>query len=119
LRHPEGAGYALEGLAVLWEAFARWLRCKRQRGAPYRELVLPDPGGMTRIGYSIRLAFPPRKDHLRLIQLLHDEGFDRDPPVEAVLHVVGSRIGGFSQRFRGVYDNFRLAFFWGHTPQLG
>lgn len=119
MRHPEGASYALEGLAGLWEAFARWLRCKRQRGAPYRELVLPDPGGMTRIGYSIRLAFPPRKDHLRLIQLLHDEGFDRDPPVEAVLHVVGSRIGGFSQRFREVYDNFRLAFFWGHTPQLG
>lgn len=113
LDHPESTTYPLEGLAALWNAFACWLDRRRREGAPYRALILPDPGWMVRIGHSIRLAFPPPKDQIRLMQLLHDGGFDRDPPVGAVLHAVGTRIVGFSQRFREAFENFRRAYLQG------
>lgn len=51
-------------LPELWQQVVDWLRrANEQLVRPrYRELVLPSPGGLTRIGYSYRLAFPSGRD---------------------------------------------------------
>src|SRR5262249_5961695 len=85
---------------------ATWLDEHQDR---YRRLVLPDPGGWTRIGYTVRLAFPSRRDQRVLRDRLNDAGLMmEEPPVGLVLAAVsGARATGFSERFRGEIDSFR------------
>jgi hypothetical protein len=70
---------------------------------------------MIRIGHSINLAFPPRKDQLRLCQLLALRGFDKDPPIAEVLKLVGTQIKLFGERFQEAYESFRSAYTSGRT----
>lgn len=110
LDHPSGTSYPLEDLPKLWEAFARWLNRSREAGSPVRQLVLPDPGRMNRIGYSVRLAFPGRRDQLKLAKLLAPYDLGSNPPVPIVLRLVESRLGSFSESFRQAFTKFRSAF---------
>src|SRR6267143_3304472 len=64
-RAPDDPNYPLYDLPVLWWKLVSWLDEARRRGESYRELVLPKPGRMRLIGYSVNLAFPPRKDQTR------------------------------------------------------
>lgn len=54
------------GLPVLWQRLSSWCDSRRADAQPYRRIVLPDPGHMTLIGYSFRLAFPSWRDRDRL-----------------------------------------------------
>ena len=53
-------------LPVLWQRLSSWCDSRRAEAQPYRRIVLPDPGHMTLIGYSVRLAFPSWRDRDRL-----------------------------------------------------
>lgn len=110
LEHPLGTSYPLDQLPRLWEALAEWLKRNRAAGAPYRELKLPDPGRMTRIGYSIKLAFPLQRDQLRLVRLLAPHGFSEKPPVREVLELLQRHLSGFSPRFQDEYEQFLSAY---------
>jgi len=118
LGHDVGTTYALTDLPLLWEQFASWLDEQRSAGKPYRALILPDPGGMTLIGYSVRLAFPRRGDRLRLSNLLATSGFPSSPTVPEVFQLLGST-RGFSHDFRQVFDRAREALVKGlDLPEL-
>ena len=109
-RAPEDPNYPLYDLPELWGKLVSWLDEARRRGESYRELVLPKPGRMRLIGYSVNLAFPPRKDQAHLIKLLADQGFDSNPPVLAVLEIIGKSIknnsGAFSETFYQAFEEF-------------
>lgn len=102
--------YPLETLAPLWEAFGRWLDVRRAAGSPYRRLELPPPDYRVRIGYSINLAFPSRKDLENLIRVLSGRELAADPPIPSVFALVGKVIHTFSKGFRRAYDEFREAY---------
>src|SRR6185312_14017953 len=47
----------IPGLAEMWKSLQAW--CARPaRSDRYRQVVLPDPGFMTQIGYTRRITFP-------------------------------------------------------------
>jgi hypothetical protein len=54
------------GLPLLWRQLSTWCERRRAKAQPYRRIELPDPGHMTLIGYSVRLAFPSWRDRDRL-----------------------------------------------------
>jgi hypothetical protein len=65
LRELLGLGSTLGNLTALpahWKALAKWCDRQREAGKPYRRVILPDPGHMTQIGYSVRISFPSRHD---------------------------------------------------------
>ncbi|MEC4723427.1 hypothetical protein RY831_30250 [Noviherbaspirillum sp. CPCC 100848] len=62
----------LHGVALMWELLTHWLEKRASEGAPFRRLVLPDPGTWTHIGYSRRLSFPNRKD-IRVVERFVNE----------------------------------------------
>jgi hypothetical protein len=109
LNHPPGTSYPLEDLPKLWEAFAAWVHRRRESGAPLRELILPDPGWMNRIGYSLRLAFPARRDQLKLIELLAPHALGATPPIPLVIDLVERRLGSFTDSFQEAFTTFRRA----------
>jgi len=104
------ANYPLERLASFWRAFSKWLDERRTVGDPYRRLELPPLDHRVRIGYSINLAFPSRKDLINLIDVLSKGEFEEDPPIPSVFDLVGNSIEKFSTNFRRAYDEFRQAF---------
>ncbi len=106
--------YPLSDLAKLWKKLRDWLQEERGiRNEPYRELILPKPGHMSRIGYSVRLAFPNRRDRLKMTELLAAVPFDSSPLVKEVLTLVDHHILRFSDAFRAVYSQFRAAYLAG------
>ena len=90
-------------MANLWRELAKWLA---ERPDDYRLLVLPDPGGWTRIGYTVKLAFPIKRDQRLLLDRLSEADLlGEDPAIGPVVRAVsGSGFAAFSQRFR---DEFR------------
>ena len=114
LGHPPGTSYPLEGLAALWEGLQRWLTLARSAGCAYRELVLPQPDWRTRIGYSIQLAFPQRRDQMVLNEIIPTAGFAAQPPIPALIRLLGRCLDRFSDGFVEVYENFRRLFLAGH-----
>ena len=105
------ARYPLEGLADLWRAFSKWLDGIRSVGEPYRRLELPPlDSNRVRIGYSINLAFPSRKDQIVLTQVLSKGGFEGEPPIPTVFALVGKEIRLFGPSFEKAYREFRDAF---------
>jgi hypothetical protein len=119
LKHPVGTSYPLPDLPLLWTAFARWLGKRREEGAPYRVLLLPDPGWMTRIGHSVRLTFPSRLDTRQLITLLHGQHLGTTPTVHEVLQLIDHNIRKFSSAFGEVYTRARRAYISGKdAPEL-
>jgi hypothetical protein len=117
LGNPEGESYPLSSLPNLWFVLRAWLDARRTKKEPYRRLVLPDPGSATLIGYSLRLAFPSRKDELALAAIFDAEGFGEDPPVLAVVKLVGQQSYRFSPAFLEAYRHFRESFSKG-SPRL-
>lgn len=119
LGHPEGSTYGLADLPRLWEALSEWLHQSRDKGLPYRSLVLPDPGGMTLIGYSMRLAFPSRRDRSRLEALLRNRDDDAVPTVPEALQLLGRQIRHFSRPFREAFARARTGYAQGtHSAEL-
>jgi hypothetical protein len=110
LGHPPGTNYPLEGLAPLWKSLQRWLSRARAAGYAYRELLLPPPDWRTRIGYSIRLAFPQRCDQMILNEIIPVAGFAAQPPIPALIRLLGRYLDRFSESFLGAYEEFRRAF---------
>ena len=97
-------------LPKLWEDLAKWLTGARHAGYPYRELLLPEVGGLKRIGYSLRLAFPSRTDQRKLAEVLSDKGLiGLNPPPGVTIRAVGSTLSRFSKPFKAEFDQFRLA----------
>jgi hypothetical protein len=96
----------LEVMAELWRLLSGWLGAHSDA---YRPLILPDPGGWTRIGYTVKLAFPSRRDQVALARVLSSCNLTvEDPPVGLVIDaVLAARRGAFSERFRSEFDAFR------------
>ncbi len=98
---------SLQMLPRLWEHLAAWLAASER----YRPLLLPDPGGLTRIGYTVKLAFPDRRDQRQLSELLDRAGLaGHEPPVGRVLSLVASERGRFRRSFLLAFDEFRRLF---------
>ncbi|NZA27209.1 hypothetical protein H0E84_12535 [Luteimonas sp. SJ-92] len=96
---------SLSMLPILWTHLQTWLS---NHDVSYRRLVLPDPGGLTRIGYTVRLTFPDRRDQQRLSRLLDDAGFSGAvPPIARTLSLVASQRSQFSVTFQRAFDDFR------------
>ncbi|WP_152465552.1 hypothetical protein [Sulfitobacter sp. THAF37] len=56
----------VRGVNLMWRALASAVDGKRQQGEPWRQIVLPNPGRETRIGYALRLAKPSWVDRRAL-----------------------------------------------------
>ena len=108
LQYPLHTQHNIPGLAVLWRAFHDWLSRRRAIGAPFRDLRLPDPGKMTQIGYSVRLAFPARQDQRRLIDLVSKDNIEAEEPAQ-ISRLVGRNVGDFSDGFRDSFAEFERA----------
>jgi hypothetical protein len=66
--------------------------CRLARRDPrkFRPLLLPNPGSLTRIGYTVKLAFPDRRDQKQLSELLGRAGLlGHEPPGRARLYTGG------------------------------
>ena len=103
---PTRGDLNLEIMADLWRHLAVWLD---KHPAEYRPLVLPDPGGWTRIGYTVKLAFPSRRDQIALAKILSlDHLTVEDPPVGLVIDaVLAANKATLSDRFRSEFNVFR------------
>lgn len=74
---------------------------------------------MTRIGYSLRLAFPSRADRRRLVELIQAANWRDRPTVLEALQLIGQTIGRFSSDFREVFALARRGFAQAAaTPEL-
>lgn len=101
---------SLQFLPRLWENLAAWLS-EGTNPTRYRQLVLPDPGGLTRIGYTVKLAFPDRRDQRQLSELLDVARLlGHEPPVGKVLSLVASTRARFRRSFLAAFDEFRRLF---------
>ena len=95
-------------LPSLWKNLVRWLA---KHPDTYRQLVLPYPGGFTRIGHTIKLAFPDRRDQKALSEVLDSAELMGDlPPVSTVLAVIAKERTRFKTRFLEAFDDFRDRF---------
>lgn len=98
-------GHSLHMLPCLWQHLATWLKTNSRR---YRPLILPNPGGFTRIGHTVKLAFPDRRDQKKLSELLDGAGLaGHEPPVGRVLAVISSARRSFQPSFTAAFDEFR------------
>jgi len=106
----------IEKMASLWEGVAAWLLEDENRQR-YRPLLLPDPGGWTRIGHTVKLAFPTRQDQLALARILTSAGLaQRDPPPGPVFGALDGGRERFSNRFRVEWSAARQA--WAERADL-
>lgn len=97
--------HSLPMLPRLWQHLATWLQTNSGR---YRPLILPNPGGLTRIGHTVKLAFPDRRDQKKLSELLDGAGLaGHEPPVGRVLAVISSARRSFGSSFTTAFDEFR------------
>lgn len=102
-----GSVGSLENLPLLWRRFAEWL-VRGSNRRRYRGLVLPDPAGWRRIGYSYRLAFPCRHDRNELAAVLAEADIDYEgAPVARVVAAVAAQRRRFRRGFQDAFDDFR------------
>lgn len=107
LNHPLGTSYQLEGLGEMWIHLRDWLTHARNAGQAWRELVLPDPGRMVRIGFTLRLAFPQRRDLLLLDNIFATERIAPEPTLLELVNALRPYRSSFSETFRDAYEEFR------------
>lgn len=100
----------LRGIATMWEELVAWLESRIAAGAPFRHLVLPDPGSWSHIGYTRYLSFPTKRD-IRLLtkQIGRNSGACSDPAslVRQLDPVVRSPVA--SHGLKAAFEDFRLA----------
>lgn len=95
-------------LPKLWQQLGTWLASNPR---DYRSLILPDPVGLTRIGYTVKLAFPDRRDQRELSLLLRGAGIaGNEPPVRSVVSLIAQSRSSFRKPFLTAYDDFRRAY---------
>ncbi|BDG02833.1 hypothetical protein [Anaeromyxobacter oryzae] len=106
------------GLNAAWERIAAWLD---DIGAPgrfmgmdaegklFRRLEIPATPGYAQIGYTIKLAFPRRRDFELLRGALSDFAPESVPTVQQVLDALRA-VPGFGGRFRGALKEFEGLF---------
>lgn len=99
-----------DGLGDVWEKLATLIKAGRNQRHPWRELVLPNPGHETRIGYSKRLAFPSRNDQKKLAERLSQ--LDRrswldEPLIYPVLNIIAPCLWSFNAAFQEEYWDFK------------
>ena len=104
LGHPSHS--SLPDLAALWRCFQDWLDKQIDKGAAYRPLRLPDHGHMVRIGYSVRLAFPRRKDLIQLSSQLEDYNSSVSLSVRDVLSKITKKRDQYSEDFKRELSDF-------------
>lgn len=104
LGHPSHS--SLPDLAKLWRCFQDWLDKQIDEGAAYRPLRLPDPGHMVRIGYSVRLAFPRRKDLIQLSIQLEDYNSSESLSLRDVLSKITKKRDQYSGDFKRELSDF-------------
>jgi hypothetical protein len=98
--------YGIEAMPDAWRRLSDWLESNSTR---YRSLHLPDPGGLTRIGHTVRLAFPSKSDQHKLVRSLDRAGLNiDDPPIAPVQRAVRADRKTFSVRFVEEFDKFEL-----------
>lgn len=108
LTHDQLPEHTIERLPRLWANLASWLKSNRRE---YRSLNLPDPGTFTRIGHTIRLAFPDRRDQRQLSDIIDRAGLaGHEPPVGRVISLVASERSRFRNSFLMAFDEFRRLF---------
>lgn len=101
-------------MADLWRDLADWLQ---DNSGEYRLLELPDPRGWTRIGHTVRLAFPSRRDQLKLHDVLESSNLIVDsPPLGPTLSAVRANRSQFGIRFLEEFEQFEVEFSTGHSP---
>lgn len=99
---------SMEGLAILWEKAAEWCERASAAGLDVRRVVLPDPGRMTRIGHSIRIAFPSRHDLARMERLFGHLARRSGLTARAAADAVRVEVGrdAWSQGFVRAFQDF-------------
>lgn len=97
---------SLRGLADIWRKAERWCARSNDAGAEIRRIVLPNPGAMSRIGYSIRISFPSRHDLGRMERLV--TGMPATTSPAAVVSAVNADLGrhAWSQGFLRAFGDF-------------
>ncbi|WP_375553882.1 hypothetical protein [Roseovarius mucosus] len=65
-----GPEQGVNGVNKMWRALASFVDHRRSQGEPLREIILPDPGNYTLIGYALGLAYPSWTDRRALRKLL-------------------------------------------------
>ena len=97
---------ALTDLPNLWEKFSEWLAVDgAARG--FRPLALPERAHLAIIGYSVRLAFPNRRDLLQLTDILTARNLLADDlPHHPVISAVAPLVHRLSLRMQGEFGRF-------------
>lgn len=112
----DGANHGLEFISDLWRDFFRWLERQRAAGRNLRLVCEPDIGGLTQIGYPVRLAFPTRRDQRLLVRLLADRDLlGAEPPIDAVRELVVANLRHFTSEFCKAFNEFDVQLRRGET----
>jgi hypothetical protein len=65
-----GPEHGVSGVNKMWRALANFVDHRRSQGEPFREIILPNPGNYTLIGYALGLAYPSWTDRRALRKVL-------------------------------------------------
>lgn len=95
-----------KSLPALWQYAQLWSANRAKRLGDTRQLILPEPGNETIIGYSKRLAFPGFRDQNHLAELFTRTGEDASSPLFRLLKILRSNLADFSDRFREEFNRF-------------
>ena len=103
----------VSGLHTLWKRLSTWCERQRTEAQLIRRIVLPDPGHMSLIGYSVRLAFPSWRDRERLTHEVERLGAGgMVAPRHAMAHLkhpieFGAYSGSMKEAFGDFYARFQ------------
>lgn len=65
-----GELHSVGAVNAMWRSLVAWSDRQRSMGRPVREVILPDPGNMTLIGYAVKMAFPAWRDRSQFTALM-------------------------------------------------
>ena len=100
----------LHGVASMWRALEIWLEQRANAGAPFRRLVLPDPGEQHQIGHTRRLSFPTRHDYRTVQNFISSNTVGIDGPAGMLL-AFRPLLNEVSVGLREAYEDFRSSYY--------
>jgi hypothetical protein len=100
----------LQGIAAMWKALEVWLGQRVAAGAPFRRLVLPDPGGWHQIGHTRRLSFPTRHDFRMVENFVSENNVGLDSPA-ALLVAFQPLLNDVSVGLNDAFEDFRRSYY--------